>query len=147
MSAAIATPSAPAAWSAFPSTSNPAPAAAHVPMWMPNSIGQSRRSSVIKLGPAASCQTLVTNDGTTSNAAASAGGMTRPSKPMATVGRPRPMTPLTKPAIRNAMRLSREWGSSAEQAMTGRTFQRLGTEDEVGFAPGRNRDRWFKPQC
>src|SRR3712207_9523681 len=38
-------------------------------------------------------------------------------------------------------RLSREWGSCAEQAVTGRTFQRLGTEDEVGFAPGRNRDR------
>ena len=28
-------------------------------------------------------------------------------------------------------RLSREWGSSAEQAMTGRMFQRLGTDDSV----------------
>jgi hypothetical protein len=46
---------------------------------------------------------LVTNDGTTSNAAASEGAMTRPSKPMATVGKPRPITPLTKPAIRKAM--------------------------------------------
>ena len=46
-------------------------------------------------------------------------------------------------------RLSREWGggSSAEQAMTGRMFRRLGNEDEVGFAPGRNRDRRFEPQC
>lgn len=44
-------------------------------------------------------------------------------------------------------RLSKEWGSSAEQAMTGRTFQRLRNEDEVGLALGRNRDRRFEPQC
>jgi hypothetical protein len=44
-------------------------------------------------------------------------------------------------------RLSKEWGSSAGQAMTGRMFQRLGNGDEVGFAPGRNRDRRFEPQC
>jgi len=31
--------------------------------------------------------------------------------------------------------------------MTGRMFQRLGIEDEVGFALGRNRDRRFEPQC
>src|SRR5215218_533499 len=39
-------------------------------------------------------------------------------------------------------RLSREWGSSAEQAMTGRMFQRLGTEDEVGFALGQVLTCW-----
>ena len=44
-------------------------------------------------------------------------------------------------------RLSKECGSSAEQAMTGRTFQRLRNEDEVGLALGRNRDRRFEPQC
>jgi hypothetical protein len=31
--------------------------------------------------------------------------------------------------------------------MTDRTFQRLGNVDEVGFAPGGNRDRRFEPQC
>ena len=42
--------------------------------------------------------------------------------------------------VATTRRLSKEWGSSAEQAMTGRTFQRLGNGDEVGFALGRNRD-------
>ena len=49
--------------------------------------------------------------------------------------------------VASTLRLSKEWGSSAGQAMTGRMFQRLGNEDEVGFAPGRNRDRRFEPQC
>jgi hypothetical protein len=47
----------------------------------------------------------------------------------------------------NGARLSKEWGSRAGQAMTGRMFQRLGNGDEVGFASGRNRDRRFEPQC
>jgi hypothetical protein len=42
-------------------------------------------------------------------------------------------------------RLSKEWGRCARQAMTGRMFQRLGNEDEVGFAPGRNWDRGVEP--
>jgi hypothetical protein len=49
----------------------------------------------------ASCQTFVTNEGTNNRVTASIGVMTMLSKPMATVGRPRPTTPFTRPAIRN----------------------------------------------
>ena len=49
--------------------------------------GHSRRSSGITPGPAASCHTLVTIDGTISRAAACTGGITRLSRPMATVGK------------------------------------------------------------
>jgi len=41
---------------------------------------------------------LVRKEGTTSSAAACAGVMRRASRPMATVGSPRPITPFTKPA-------------------------------------------------
>ena len=63
-------------------------------------MGQSRRASRPKLGPAANCQTLVTKDGTINSEAAFAGAMTRLSKPIETVGSPSPITPLTKPASR-----------------------------------------------
>ena len=66
----------------------------------PASIGQSRRASRLKFGPAANCQTLVTKDGTIRSDAALAGGMTTLSKPIETVGSPRPITPFTKPASR-----------------------------------------------
>jgi hypothetical protein len=36
--------------------------------------------------------------------------------------------------------LPQDWGSCAEQGMTGRICQRLGNEDGVGFAPSENRD-------
>ncbi|MNL00798.1 hypothetical protein D3C87_1212410 [compost metagenome] len=72
----------------------------HVPAQMVTSIGHSRSSSWPKRGPLNSCTTLVTMDGATSSAAACTGGMTSPSRPTATVGRPRPTTPLTKPASR-----------------------------------------------
>ena len=64
-------------------------------------MGQSRRANRLKLGPAANCQTLVTNDGTIRSEAALAGAMTRLSKPIETVGSPSPITPFTKPASRN----------------------------------------------
>src|SRR5258708_2759885 len=49
------------------------PMPAMVPAKTPAIISQSRRASAPKLGPASSCQTLVTSDGMTSSAAASAG--------------------------------------------------------------------------
>jgi hypothetical protein len=45
---------------------------------------------------------LVTKEGTIRSDAALAGGITRVSRPMETVGRPRPITPFTKPARRKA---------------------------------------------
>ncbi|MNR57015.1 hypothetical protein D3C85_1777060 [compost metagenome] len=48
----------------------------------------------------ASCHRLVNVEGTISSAAACAGGIARPSRPMAMVGRPRPITPFTAPASR-----------------------------------------------
>jgi hypothetical protein len=73
------------------------PAPAQVPAQIPSSIDHSRRASGKSSGPIA-CQALVRNDGTTSSAAACAGVMTTARRPMATVGSPRPTTPLTKPA-------------------------------------------------
>ena len=69
-----------------------------VPMQMPTSNGHIRRSSAGKPPPAVNCQTLVASDGTTRIAAACAGVIINPSRPIATVGRPRPIAPLTKPA-------------------------------------------------
>jgi hypothetical protein len=51
-------------------------------------------------GPSANCQTLVTKDGTTSSAAACAGAITTANNPIPMVGKPRPITPFTKPASR-----------------------------------------------
>ena len=73
-------------------------AAATVPATMPAIISHRRLTSARTLGPANSCQTFVTNDGNSSIAAACAGSISVPSTPMATVGRPMPVTPLTKPA-------------------------------------------------
>src|SRR5690606_25123594 len=60
-----------------------------------------RRNNRAVAGPDTSCQTLVTNDGITRIAAAATGGITVPSNPIATVGKPIPVTPLTIPATRN----------------------------------------------
>lgn len=73
---------------------------ATVPTTIPTIIGHSRPSRRVVAGPASSCQTFVTKEVITSVAAASAGGITVPSNPMATVGRPMPVMPLTKPAPR-----------------------------------------------
>ncbi|KFB70021.1 MAG: hypothetical protein CAPSK01_000420 [Candidatus Accumulibacter vicinus] len=67
-----------------------------------NSIMTARRRVIRPApGPATNCQTLVTSDGTTSNAAAWTGAITSPRASIATVGRPMPTTPLTQPASRN----------------------------------------------
>ncbi len=47
------------------------------------------------------CTTLVTRDGSSSQAAACPAGMNSASSAMDTVGRPRPTTPLTTPASPN----------------------------------------------
>ena len=81
----------------MPSHRVPAP----VPKKIASSIGHSLRSSARRCPPNASCQRLVRVDGMISRAAACTGAIARPSKPMAIVGRPRPITPLTVPATRN----------------------------------------------
>src|SRR5690606_1795849 len=77
-----------------------------VPSTMVSIMDQSLRSKASMDGPAKHCQTLVIKEGSTSKEAAEAGDITRPSKLMATVGRPMPVMPLTMPAIRK-MALSR----------------------------------------
>ncbi|MNN82640.1 hypothetical protein D3C81_1995940 [compost metagenome] len=72
------------------------------------SIGPSRISNARRCPPLASCQRLVRVDGTISSAAACAGGIASPSRPMAMVGRPRPITPLTAPASRKVSTTSSE---------------------------------------
>jgi hypothetical protein len=72
-----------------------------VPAAIPASIGHRRRARSPAAGPAASCQTFVTSEGTTSSAAASRGAIIIPSRPTATVGNPSPTTPLTRPASTN----------------------------------------------
>ncbi len=64
-------------------------------------IGQSRLTSGVRLGPAKSCQRLVTKDGTISRPAAVSGATKAPSAPMATVGNPMPVVRLTTPATKN----------------------------------------------
>ncbi|MNN60113.1 hypothetical protein D3C81_1752750 [compost metagenome] len=78
----------------MPIHSVPAP----VPMKIASNIGHSRLINPAKCPPNASCQTLVSVAGMISSAAACDGAIARPSRPMATVGRPRPITPLTMPA-------------------------------------------------
>ncbi|MNC42684.1 hypothetical protein D3C75_915060 [compost metagenome] len=78
----------------MPIHSVPAP----VPMKIASNIGHSRLTSPDKCPPNASCQTLVSVAGMINSAAACDGAIARPSSPMATVGRPRPITPLIMPA-------------------------------------------------
>ncbi|MNC78248.1 hypothetical protein D3C75_1304140 [compost metagenome] len=54
--------------------------------------------------PPANCHRLVSAEGMISRAATCAGAIARPSKPMAIVGRPMPINPLTAPASRNVPR-------------------------------------------
>src|SRR5581483_1863556 len=107
-------PSAPLAMALLAPAMMPAPA--QVPRQIPASMGQSRRDRRRRPGPATACQTLVTSDGTTRSAAACAGAISKPSSPIATVGRPRPITPLTKPASRKTPKISATAGS---ESMTG----------------------------
>jgi hypothetical protein len=71
-------------------------------MQTPQSIGHRRCNSAISPPPTTACQTLVISDGTTRIAAACAGDTSSPSSPIETVGKPSPMTPLTKPASKKA---------------------------------------------
>ncbi|KAG1373841.1 hypothetical protein G6F59_018462 [Rhizopus arrhizus] len=64
-------------------------------------IGHSRRTMRPSDGPDASCHALVTKVGMNSIDAAATGDSAPPSRPMATVGRPIPVTPLTMPASPN----------------------------------------------
>ena len=66
-------PEQPLAPHGFPSA---IPFPASVPTTMPASMGQSRRTSRLKLRPPANCQTLVTKEGTIRSEAALAGAMT-----------------------------------------------------------------------
>src|ERR1700712_931469 len=75
-------------------------AAKSVPATMPAIIGQKRLANASTLGPAKSCHTFVTRDGKINSDAACAGSISVPSTPIATVGRPMPVTPLTVPATK-----------------------------------------------
>ncbi|MNE69538.1 hypothetical protein D3C80_1652680 [compost metagenome] len=72
-----------------------------VPAAMAIIIGHNRATMALKSGPASNCQILVMKEGRMSRPAATTGGMKRPSTPMATVGSPMPVTPLTMPATMN----------------------------------------------
>ena len=93
---------------------SPDPAA--VPTATASIMPPKRRSSAPKRGPDRSCHTFVTSEGTSSRAAASAGAMAAPRSPIATVGRPRPMTPLTSPAKRNVAAMSWRCGKRSGMA-------------------------------
>ncbi|MNT48132.1 hypothetical protein D3C72_1848960 [compost metagenome] len=77
-------------------------------MKIASSIGHSRLINPCKCPPKASCQTLVRVAGMINNAAACDGAIARPSRPMAMVGRPRPITPLITPASRKVAMTSRD---------------------------------------
>ncbi|MNC80236.1 hypothetical protein D3C75_1329650 [compost metagenome] len=64
-------------------------------------IGHSRRRVRPSDGPDSNCQALVTKVGMNSIEAAATGDNAPPSSPIATVGRPMPVTPLTTPASTN----------------------------------------------
>ncbi|MNN79806.1 hypothetical protein D3C81_1964820 [compost metagenome] len=64
-------------------------------------IGHNRLTSAAEFGPAIICQTLVVKDGTSSRLAAASGEMRLPSTPIASVGKPMPVMPLTIPAAKN----------------------------------------------
>jgi hypothetical protein len=81
-------------------------------MHTPSIMLHRRSITGLKCPPATACQKLVTSDGAIRMAAACAGGMTMAKSPMDTVGRPRPMTPLTKPARTNTAAMKIQCGSS-----------------------------------
>ena len=117
-----ATPKATDAHPAFEPVIRPAPA--HEPIHTPDCISQSRRTSLPRPGPLTICQTFVMNAGTSKRAAAWAGGIARLSRPIPTVGRPRPVTPLTNPASKNAPATTRGW--------------MIGLDMTIQLAPGSN---------
>jgi hypothetical protein len=64
----------------------------------------------MKRGAANNCHTFVTKDGMMSNDAAASGDSRLPSIPIATVGRPMPVTPLTAPAAKNVAKRANKGG-------------------------------------
>src|SRR5208283_1239239 len=89
------------------------PAPGVLPTPMPTSIGQNRRNSTRSFRPPSACHTLVLKFGTTSNPAAWPGAITRVKRPVATVGSPMPIKPLTKPANRNDPNATRRTGNDS----------------------------------
>ena len=77
-----------------------------VPTTTPACMGHRRRVIGASVGHGRICLTLVTSEGRISSAAACAGGMASASSAIASVGRPRPTTPLTSPASRKAVVVS-----------------------------------------
>ncbi len=84
-----------------------------VPITMPSIISHNLDSRAAKLGPANSCQTFVARDGIISTEAAVTGGMNAPSAPIATVGSPIPVTPLTTPARMKTAAIISGWEGRA----------------------------------
>src|SRR6218665_397946 len=78
-----------------------------VPARMPSSSVHRRRRQAPSVASGSICQRLVSSEGSSSSTAPWAGGMNRPSRPMATVGRPRPTTPLTRPASAKVAAMAR----------------------------------------
>ena len=72
--------------------------AAAVPANRSNIIRHRRWIICLTEGPVQSWSTFVTKEGITSSAAATGRGMNKLINPIATVGRPIPVTPFTKPA-------------------------------------------------
>ncbi|MNJ61649.1 hypothetical protein D3C77_574500 [compost metagenome] len=107
----VAKPRATNPYTAYTSSAPPKAWAAQAPLLIPSQAlptrvptkvisisGHKRRNNAAKCPPAVSCQRLVKVEGTMSSAAACAGDIATPSTPMATVGKPRPITPFTAPA-------------------------------------------------
>jgi len=79
---------------------------------------------------------LVTNEGTTTSEAASAGVAIIASRPIATVGRPMPITPFTKPASTNvaSVKPSVKTGASIRQLIAGGFRGSSSDVAKTGFA-------------
>src|ERR1700736_6262819 len=94
-----------------------------MPITTPAINGHSRRMMSRRWGPTKVCQILVTIAGTMTMASACPGGMVTASRPIETVGRPSPSTPLMKPASSSeaAMRSSME--SNMKGTLTDRHYR------------------------
>ena len=103
---------------------------------MPSSIGHSRRNSGTRPGPTADCQTLVTNDGTTTSEAACAGVVTIARRPIAMVGNPTPTIPFAKPASTKVatVKPSVRTGASIRQLIAGGFRDASSDVAKTGFA-------------
>src|SRR6185312_675312 len=74
------------------------PPLAHVATAIARKKGHILRRETACPRPEKACQRLVARDGMTMRPAAFAGGISDPSRPIATVGSPMPATPLIRPA-------------------------------------------------